>query len=73
MTEYGRHCLQDYINSLARAERLIKDAEHDVWMVDEVYDLYLISVSLREALYKVSEGMSQKMYDKQKGVINETK
>ncbi len=65
MTEYGKDCLREYLNALIRAERLIRDSEHDMWMVDEVNDLYDISRSLREALSKVAEGMSQKMYDKQ--------
>ena len=73
MTEYGKECLREYLNALIRAERLIRDSEHDMWMVDEVNDLYDISRSLREALSKVAEGMSQKMYDKQKEVIDETK
>ena len=67
MTEYGEECLREYINALIRAERLIRDSEHDMWMVDEVNDLYNISMHLREALRQVTEGMSQKMYDKQKG------
>lgn len=65
MTEYGKECLREYLNALIRAERLIHDSEHDMWMVDEVNDLYDISRSLREALSKVAEGLSQKMYDKQ--------
>ena len=65
MTEYGKECLLEYLNALIRAERLIRDSEHDMWMVDEVNDLYDISRSLREALSKVAEGLSQKMYDKQ--------
>lgn len=65
MTEYGKDCLREYLNALIRAERLIRDSEHDMWMVDEVNDLYDISRSLREALSKVAEGMSQKMYEKQ--------
>lgn len=65
MTEYGKDCLREYLNALIRAERLIRDSEHDMWMVDEVNDLYDISRSLREALSKVAEGLSQKMYDKQ--------
>lgn len=65
MTEYGKDCLREYLNALIRAERLIRDYEHDMWMVDEVNDLYDISRSLREALSKVAEGLSQKMYDKQ--------
>lgn len=65
MTEYGKECLREYLNALIRAERLIRDSEHDMWMVDEVNDLYDISRSLREALSKVAEGLSQKMYDKQ--------
>ena len=67
MTEYGKDCLREYLNALIRAERLIRDSEHDMWMVDEVNDLYDISRSLREALSKVAEGLSQKMYEKQKG------
>jgi hypothetical protein len=65
MTEYGKDCLREYLNALIRAERLIRDSEHDMWMVDEVNDLYDISRSLREALSKVAEGLSQKMYEKQ--------
>lgn len=65
MTEYGKECLREYLNALIRAERLIRDSEHDMWMVDEVNDLYDISRSLREALSKVAEGLSQKMYEKQ--------
>lgn len=65
MTEYGKECLREYLNALIRAERLMRDAEHDMWMVDEVNDLYDISRSLREALNKVAEGLSQKMYEKQ--------
>lgn len=65
MTEYGKECLREYINALIRAERLMRDAERDMWMVDEVNDLYDISRSLREALNKVAEGLSQKMYEKQ--------
>jgi len=61
MTEYGKECLREYLNALIRAERLIRDSEHDMWMVDEVNDLYDISRSLREALSKVAEGLSQKM------------
>lgn len=67
MTEYGKECIREYLNALNRAERLMRDAEHDVWMVDEVNDLYDISRSLREALNKVSEGLSQKMYENQRG------
>ena len=67
MTEYGKECLREYLNALIRAERLICDSEHDMWMIEEVNDLYNISMHLREALSKVTEGMSQKMYDKQKG------
>ena len=67
MTEYGKECLREYLNALIRAERLIRDSEHDMWMIEEVNDLYNISMHLREALSKVTEGMSQKMYDKQKG------
>ena len=67
MIEYGKECLQEYINALIRAERLIRDSEHDMWTVEEVNDLYNISIHLREALRQVTEGMSQKMYDKQKG------
>lgn len=65
MTEYGKECLSDYINVLVRAEKLMREAEHDMWMVEEVNDLYDISRSLREALSKVAEGLSQKMYEKQ--------
>lgn len=65
MTEYGKECLREYLNALIRAEMLIRDSEHDMWMVDEVNDLYDISRSLREALSKVAEGLSQKMYEKQ--------
>lgn len=65
MTEYGKECLSDYINALVRAERLMRESEHDMWMVEEVNDLYDISRSLREALSKVAEGLSQKMYEKQ--------
>lgn len=65
MTEYGKECLREYLNALIRAERLIRDSEHDMWMVDEVNDLYDINRSLREALSKVAEGLSQKMYEKQ--------
>lgn len=43
----------------------MRESEHDMWMVEEVNDLYNISMHLREALSKVTEGMSQKMYDKQ--------
>ena len=67
MTEYGKECLREYLNALVRAERLMRESEHDMWMVEEVNDLYNISMHLREALSKVTEGMSQKMYDKQKG------
>ena len=67
MTEYGKECLREYLNALIRAERLIRNSEHDMWMVEEVNDLYNISMHLREALRQVTEGMSQKMYDKQKG------
>ena len=66
MTEYGKECLREYLNALIRAERLIRDSEHDMWMVEEVNDLYNISMHLREALRQVTEGMSQKMYDKLK-------
>lgn len=66
MTEYGKECLSDYINALVRAEKLMREAEHDMWMVEEVNDLYNISMHLREALSQVTEGMSQKMYDKLK-------
>lgn len=69
MTEYGRECVRDYINALVRAGRLLSDAEHDVWMVDEVNDLYNISRSLREALNKVIEGMSQEVYKSQKDIV----
>lgn len=65
MTEYGKECLSGYINALVRAERLMRESEHDMWMVEEVNDLYNISMHLREALRQVAEGMSQKMYDKQ--------
>lgn len=65
MTEYGKECIREYLNALIRAERLMRDAEHDMWMVDEVNDLYDISRSLRETLNKVAEGLSQKMYEKQ--------
>ena len=43
----------------------MRESEHDMWMVEEVNDLYNISMHLREALRQVAEGMSQKMYDKQ--------
>lgn len=66
MTEYGKECLRDYINVLVRAEKLMREAEYDMWMVEEVNDLYNISRHLREALNQVTEGMSQKMYDKLK-------
>lgn len=66
MTEYGKECLSDYINALVRAERLMRESEHDMWMIEEVNDLYNISMHLREALSQVTEGMSQKMYDKLK-------
>lgn len=62
MTEYGKECVREYVNALVRAERMMKDSEHDLWMVDEVNDLYNISRDLREALLKVIEGMSQKLY-----------
>lgn len=66
MTEYWKECLSGYINALVRAERLMRESEHDMWMVEEVNNLYNISMHLREALIQVTEGMSQKMYDKLK-------
>ena len=61
MTEYGKECLREYLNALIRAERLIRDSEHDMWMVDEVNDLYDISRSLREALSKVAEAIYKRL------------
>lgn len=62
MTNYGQQCLRDYINAITKAERLLNEAEHDVWMVEETQDLYNISRCLREALSKVQEGMSQALF-----------
>jgi hypothetical protein len=65
MTNYNMQCLRDYINAITKAERALREAEHDVWMVEEVADLYGISRNLREALTKVQEGMSQALYTAQ--------
>lgn len=65
MTSYGKECLKDYINAITKAERLLKEAEHDVWMIEEVQDLYNISLCLREALNRAQEGMSQALYTAQ--------
>ena len=64
MTDYGEDCLRDYIKALIRAERLLRDAEHDVHMVKETQDLYSVSCHLREALNKVQEGMYQAVCNK---------
>lgn len=69
MTEYGQEILRDYINALVRAERLLSDAEHDVWMVDEVSSLYNISRHLRDGLNSVIQGMSQELYKSQKDIV----
>ena len=65
MTNYGQQCLRDYINAITKANRLLKEAEHDVWMVEETQDLYNISHCLREALNTVQEGMSQALFAEQ--------
>ncbi len=69
MTEYGKERVRDYINALVKVERLMRDSEHDLWMVDDVNDLYNISRDLREALNKVTEGMSQKLYKQEQKEI----
>ena len=51
--------LREYVRAINKAERLLSEAEHGVWMIDQVEDLYGISKSLRDALQKVSEGMYQ--------------
>ena len=65
MTNYGKDCLRDYINAITKAERVLQEAEHEVWMVEETQDLYAISTCLREAMNKVQEGMSQALYTAQ--------
>ena len=65
MTNYGKQCLRDYINAITKAERSLREAEHDMFMVEEVQDLYNISSSLRDALLKVQEGMSQALFEAQ--------
>lgn len=62
MNSYGRECLRDYINAITKAERVLREAEHDVWMVEETQDLYGISACLRAAMNTVQEGMSQALY-----------
>lgn len=59
MTNYMKECTKDYINALIKAEKLLKEAEHDVWQNDgTMVGLYNISCKLREAL----EGVSEEMY-----------
>ncbi len=65
MTKYGEQCLRDYINAITKAERVLKEAEHDVWMIEEIQDLYNISCCLRLALNTVQEGMSQALFESQ--------
>lgn len=65
MTNYGKECLRDYINAITKAERLFKEAEHDLFMVEETQDLYGVSCCLREAMLKIQEGMSQALFEAQ--------
>lgn len=64
MTEYMMSVLRDYINALTKAERIIKDNEHDAWMLEgSDSTLYEISLSSREQLMKVRDELSQSLLD----------
>lgn len=61
MNDYQQKIITEYARSISRAERLLKDSEHDMWMT-EVSPLYDISLNLREAMHKISEEMHQAVY-----------
>lgn len=58
MNDYQQKIITEYARAISRAERLLKDSEHDMWMT-EVSPLYDISLNLRKAMYKISEEMHQ--------------
>lgn len=62
MTEYMREVTKEYLSALRKTERMLKEAEHDVWQNQQpILGLYDISVKLREALYIVTEEIYQEL------------
>jgi len=60
MTDYGQQIVRDYCEAILKAERLLKNSEHDVWTT-EVSGLYRVSQQLRDAMLLVHEEMYQKL------------
>lgn len=64
MNNYQQEVITEYTRALRKAERLLKEAEHDVWNTQASH-LYDISCDLRSALYRIAEEMDQMVFDAQ--------
>lgn len=66
MNEYQQNIVQEYCRAILKAERILKEADHDMWNT-EMAPLHSISVNLREALWGIHEEMQQAVYTAQEG------
>jgi len=65
LTKYQQKCITEYTRAMRKAERLLKDAEHDMWHTDHVQPLYALSEKAREMLYLLAEEMDQAVFSAQ--------
>ena len=61
MNDYQQKIITDYARALNKAERILKDNEHEVFHT-EAGHLYQITLDLRSALDKVGEKMHQMVF-----------
>jgi len=66
MNDYQQKVITDYARALTKAERILKDNEHEMFHT-EARHLYAITLDLRSALEKISEEMHQMVFKAQEG------